>query len=180
MRGVAITACVVLLLLTGGCRPIKVQTGCDPAADFSTRKTYAWRGSSNLDTGDPRFDNPRMGMEIRQVVETVMAAKGFERSDTGDPGFLIECLGGVGSGSSTVNRFIVRDDSVQDWRWTGSNTVDYEKGMLVLNISDPTTGRSLWRAVASGVLKKQADAAERREGLAKALRKMLDPFPPEP
>jgi hypothetical protein len=180
MRAVAIATCLALLLLTGGCRPIKIQTGCDPAADFSTRRTYAWRGSPNFDTGDPRFDSPRMGVQIREVVDSVLAAKGFERTDTGDPRFLIECVGGVGSGSSTVNRFIARDDSVQDWRWTGSNTVDYEKGMVVLNMSDPTTGRSLWRAVASGVLKKQADAAERRERLGEALREMLDRFPPQP
>jgi hypothetical protein len=180
MRAVAITTCLGLLLLTGGCRPIKVQTGVDPAADFSARKTYAWRGDPTFDTGDPRFDNPQMGRQIRQVVEAELAAKGFQKTDSGSPDFLVECVGGVGAGSSTVTRFIRRDDSVQDWRWTGSNTIDYEKGMVVLNMSDPTTGRSLWRAAASGVLKEQADAAERRERLANVLRKMLEHFPPEP
>lgn len=180
MKTVAATTCFALLLLTGGCSPIKVQTRYDAAADFSARKTYAWRsGSSNLDTGDPRFDNPQMGMQIRSVVEIVLADKGFEKAGSGDPDFVIECVASIGSGSSTVTRSFYSDDSVQDWRWMGSNTVDYEKGALVLEMTAPTTGRSLWRAAASGVLKKQADAVERRERLGKALREMLDHFPPE-
>jgi hypothetical protein len=52
--------------------------------------------------------------------------------------------------------------------------------MLMLNMRDPTTGRSLWGTVPSGMLKKQANAAARRERLGEALRKMFDPFPPEP
>lgn len=179
-RAVAATTGFALLLLTGGCHQIKVKTEGDAAADFSARKTYAWGHGAGLDTGDPRFDSPQMQTHIRSVVETILAAKGFTKAEAGDPDFVIEYAANIGVASSTITRRGHSDSGMQDWRWTGTTTDDYEKGTLVMRMAEPTTGRSLWRAVASGVLRDQADAAERREGMGKVLRKMLRQFPPEP
>jgi hypothetical protein len=121
-----------------------------------------------------------MEQQIRRVVETALTAKGFEKAEAGEPGFLIEYAAGIGSGSSTVRRSFRPEDSRKDWRWTGSNTASYEKGILMLEMSDPATGRPLWRAAASAVLKEQADAAARRKGVERVLRQMLDRFPPKP
>ncbi len=167
------------LLLTSGCHPISVNTGYDRDANFAGRRMYAWGAATKLDTGDPRFDTQQMEREIRSAVDATLAAKGFQKTDSANPDFLVGYAADVASGRSTVTRQRTLGDTSGEWAWTGSHTVDYETGALVLEMTDPTTKRILWRAVASAVVIERATAVERQERIGKAVRKMLDDFPPQ-
>jgi uncharacterized protein DUF4136 len=167
------------LLLTSGCHPISVKTGYDRGADFAGRRVYAWQAATKLDTGDPRFDTQQMERAIRGAADAMLAAKGFQKTDSANPDFLVGYAADIESGTSTVTRQRMLGDTSGEWAWTGSHTVDYESGALVLEMTDPTTKRILWRAVASAVVIERATAAERQERIGKAVRKMLVDFPPQ-
>jgi len=167
------------LLLTSGCYPISVKTGYDRGANFAGRRMYAWDNAAKLDTGDSRIDTQQMERAIRGAVEATLAAKGFQQTDSANPDFLVGYSADIELGTSTVTRQRTLGDSTGEWAWTGSNTVDYETGALVLKMTDPTTKRILWEAVASAVVVERATSAERQERIGKAVRKMLADFPPQ-
>ena len=181
MRSMIATAGVGLGLVLGlsGCFPIRVETGHDPSGNFAARRTYAWKSGPRITTGDPRFENPQMEAQLKQTIDSVLTEKGFSKVES-NPGFLVDVEGKLGAGTSTVVRRPRQDDSVPDWRWMGSNTVHYEQGALILEMTDPSSGQPLWRAVATGMVQDQVEAEERRERGKKAVRKMLEDFPPKP
>ena len=153
MKKFRLVVCVLsALLLTNGCHPISVKTGYDRGANFASRRMYAWQAASKLDTGDPRFDTRQMERAIRDAVDATLAAKGFQKSDSENPGFLVGYVAGIGSETSTVTRQRTLEDSIGEWGWTGSHTVDFRTGALVLEMTDPTTQRMLWRSEASAVV----------------------------
>jgi len=166
------------LLLASGCHPISVQTGYDPGIDFATRKTYAWHPDAKLDTGDPRFDTKLMERTIRSAADATLASKGFQKTDSGNPDFLVGYEANLGFGTSSVTGRRSLGSNTGDFGWTVSHTVDYDTGALVLEMLDPTTDRILWEAVASTVVVERATATERKERVDKAVRKMLADFPP--
>ena len=179
MKKFSLSMCLVsALLLVGGCHPITVKTGFDPGANFAGRKTYGWQPGAKLDTGNPRFDTPEFEAELRRTVDATLSGKGFRSSDSDHPDFLVGYTSKTKSASSTVTRERTFSTTGQDWQWTGSNTAHYEVGSLVLEMTEPGTSRLLWRAVASAVVIDRASAAERQERIGKAVRKMLDDFPP--
>jgi uncharacterized protein DUF4136 len=167
------------LLYTSGCHPISVKTDYHRGASFAGLRTYAWHAAAKVDTRDPRFDTPQIEREIRNGVDAALAAKGFRQTETVPPDFLVGYSAKLESGSSTVAIRRTLGDSSFDWGWTSSHTVDYETGALMLEMTDPTTQRMLWRAVASAVVIEQATSTERQERIGKAVRKMLDDFPPQ-
>ena len=180
MKKFPLVVCLLsALLLTSGCHPISVKTGYDRGANFGSRRMYAWQAAAKLDTGDPRIDTQQMERAIRSAVDATLAAKGFQKTDSANPDFLVGYAADIESGTSTVTRQRTLGDTSGEWAWVGSNTVDYETGALVLEMTDPTTKRILWQAVASAVVIERATPAERQERIGKAVRKMLADFPPQ-
>jgi len=167
------------LLLASGCHPISIKTDYDRGANFAGRKMYAWQAATKLDTGDPRFDTRQIEREIRHGVDAVLAAKGFQETDAANPDFVVGYSADISSGTSTVAHQRTVGEASWGWVLTGSHTADYETGALLLEMTDPTTKRILWHAVASTVVIEHASAAERQARIGKAVRKMLDDFPPQ-
>ena len=176
MKQLSMAVCLSwTLLLTAGCHPISVKTDYDHGVSFAHLRAYAWQAAAKLDTGDPRFDTRRIDGEIRNSVDTTLAAKGFQKTEAAQADFLVGYSATLSSGSNTVTR----QQTVGDWTRTSSHTVDYETGALVLEMTDPAAQRTLWRADASAVVIEQASAAERQARIGKAVRKMLEDFPPQ-
>jgi uncharacterized protein DUF4136 len=166
------------LVILSGCHPITIKTDANRNANFAALRTYAWQPGAKLDTGDPRFDTPRIDREIRAVVDAALGAKGMHKTDSASVDFLIGYRANMALGSSTVTRQRSLEDTDASWGFVGSNTVDYETGTLVLEMTDPNTRQRLWRASASAVVIERASSAERRERIRKAVQKMIDKFPP--
>src|SRR5262245_19129716 len=78
-----------MLLFTSGCHPISVKTDYDRSTSFAGRRTYAWHSDAKLETRDPRFDTPQIESEIRNGVDTALAPKGFQKTDTAEPDFFV-------------------------------------------------------------------------------------------
>ena len=65
--------------------------------------------------------------------------------------------------------------------WTSSSdaTVNVEReGSLIVVILEPKTGRVLWNGSVSANLRSQATTAQRKQRLEKAVRLILEKFPP--
>jgi uncharacterized protein DUF4136 len=177
MRALAtVYPCAVLIL--SGCHPITIKTDYNGTANFAALRTYAWQPDAKLDTGDPRFDTLQIDREIRAVVDAALAAKGMHKTESASVDFLVGYRASMASGSSTVTRQRQLGDTDASWGFVGSNTVDYETGTLVLEMTDPNTRQMLWRAGASAVVIEQISSSERRERIGKAVQKMMDKFPP--
>ena len=180
MKKSRLVVCVLsALLLTNGCHPISVKTAYDHGANFAGRKIYAWQATTNLDTGDPRFDTQRMAREIRSTVEATLAAKGFQKTDSVHPDFLVGYAANIEFKANTLSDQRTFGNASWGWVRTDSKMADYETGALVLEMTDPITKRILWQAVASAVVMERASAVERQARIGKAVRKMLDDFPPQ-
>jgi uncharacterized protein DUF4136 len=177
MRALAIVFPCALLMLSG-CHPVTIKTDHNRTANFAALRTYAWQPGAKLDTGDPRFDSVQIDREIRAVVDTALAAKGLRKTESASVDVLVGYRAAMESGSSTVTRQRQFGDTDASWGFVGSNTVDFESGTLVLEMTDPNTRQMLWRANASAVVIEQATSTERRKRIREAVQKMIDKFPP--
>ena len=169
---------VPVLWALGGCSGIKVWTEQDPTVSFEGLRTYAWASASQEIENDPHAENPILDRRIRLIVDTELAARGFEQLDDGAPDFLI------GYQVAIQEKLDVR--YVDDYygyaytyrAWVPRRTVyAYEQGTLILDVSLPEPKRLIWRSIATA----EVDSAESQEQgdkrLREAVRKMLDKFP---
>lgn len=177
-RALTFSLCVALLAMLGttACRQITVKTDFDKAASFSRLHSYAWDAEGVVQSGDPRFDMPRLQRRLRAEVEAVLREKGYEKEGSGTPDFLARFAMIVAPETSSVTRTGSFGDPAS-WAFTGTNVTSYETGTMVLQFVDPASRRPIWTATASGVIQERASPAEREERIPRAVRKMLADFP---
>ena len=150
-RGRAVLGVVALVALAG-CG-ITVDTEWDRSASFAQLRTYAWEEAEPPPGSRPVIESVRDDTVIRTTVERELAARGYEKTFTGTPDFVV------------------------DYRVVIANP-NYPYGTLVLTIRDPSTLQQLWSGSAKNVIDpgdRKATDANTREGI----RKMLSRFPPD-
>lgn len=171
-----LTAVALVVLAAMGCATLNVSSHIQRDLDFAQYRTYDWGPADALPTGDPRLDeNLFFQDQVEGAVEKQLAAKGFERSESGPPDLLIHYHASI-SRRIDVNR-VDHDYGYcydEDCR---ARVIEFEAGTLVLDIVDPKTNRVIWRGWVQGsveeILHDQDKMARRiREGVARMLRKL--------
>jgi hypothetical protein len=188
----------VLLLVTlmSGCSAstLTVTADYDSSEDFSGVKTYAWMPESPHPTGDPKVDDNRLlHVRIRNTVNRELTAKGYVEQPFGASDVLVGYHVTVDEKTSIriLNNYYGYEEG---WGWsyayrTGkpysqigpAETVDYtyDEGTLILDIAEPEPRKLIWRGVVKTEVDFSANAKTRQERINKAVKQLIDQFPPK-
>lgn len=150
-------AAIAVLPLTAACRSVAVSVDRDPTVDFSRFKTFDWLAVPSETKADVA------GTSMLELLDQTLGEHGLEHSSD-HPDLLVELHRSV---AGTVN--------VASW---GLDHEPRQEAVLVIDLLDPRTLRSIWRGTASGVFPVSTDPEERSQRRAAVLHEMFAGFPP--
>lgn len=150
----------------------EVRTNYMPGTDFSKYHSYKW-----VDIAGGAHPNQIVDAEIKQAVDSQLAAKGLTKTD-----------------SDSANMYVgyqTAVDQEKQWnaygmgggiRWGGmatatSSTIDV--GTLVLDMYDPTSKQLIWTGHATKTIDPSKSQEKNQKNLDKAMEKLLKNFPPK-
>src|SRR6516225_10993045 len=173
MRTIVLAPVVAMLLLTAGAVGAQdVKYNFMPGTDFSKYHMYKWvaiEGASH--------PNQIMDQEIKQAVDSQLAAKGLTKTDSDKADLYIG--------------YQIALDQEKQWnafgtggmRWGGgmgtatSSTIT--NGSLVLDMYDPSTKQLVWTGNATKTLDPSGNQEKNQKNLDKAMQKLLKNYPPK-
>jgi hypothetical protein len=184
------TCGVLLALLVAGCASrMEVNSYYDPTASFSDVRNYAWL--PRKDSGDPLIDDDLLEQRVRTAVDAGMAAKGYEKTSSGQPDVWLGYHAVLQRQTSVqkVSNTYYYDNPEPEWSDTfatdlrpaaveGYEDAAYDEGMLVLDVADGKTRELIWRGSASMDINLKARSSKRAEKVREAVAKILKLFPP--
>jgi hypothetical protein len=165
---------VSLALSFINCSTLSVNTDYDKSLTFSGLKTYFWLPAPRKLRDDPRVDLEALDSRVKSAVDEVLSEKGFSRLTSGEPDFLVVY-------NVTLDRKVIAttlDSTHAATRPPGWASFDYEEGTLILNILKADTRKLMWQGRAQDEVSFVANPEKRKEQINKAVRLMLEDFPP--
>ena len=170
-----------------GCSGMDIQTDYDSQYSFGTIETYAWMPDGDKRKGDPRVYNDLVDQRVRKAVDSALAEKGLVKAEGGaEPDILVGYHAMLKDkiSATTVNDYYGYQGvwSRRYWLQPGipqTYVHEYQQGTLILDITKPKESRLVWRGSAQAELDRSASAEKREKMLNKAVRKILEPFPPD-
>jgi hypothetical protein len=171
-NGKLVSSALVVALLLVTARTLAAQDvryNFMPGADFSKYHTYK---SVNI-----RGDHPDqiMDAEIKQAVDSQLAAKGMTKSDSDKADLYI----GYQTAVHQETQWDVegsRAFGMGSGSWT-SSTISV--GTLVLDMYDPETKQLVWTGSATNTIDTDSDHEKHMKKLDKAMAKLLKNYPPK-
>lgn len=171
------------LVLLAGCANYSIKYDFDPTASFQAYRTFDWQSASKQAKGKEE-GSAILNKRIRLAIEREMAAKGYRQETKADPDFLLSYH------PVYQNRQYRTTTTVgAGWRWHPwgigtathiSEVHHYKEGSIVLQIVDFKSGQPVWEGVAEGALTGLGrDPEDVEEQIGRAVRQLLDRFPPE-
>ena len=170
---------VSLLLVTVLCLPAArtlaaqdVKYNFMPGTDFAKYHTYKW-----VNIGNGAHPNQIVDAEIKQSVDSQLAAKGLTKTD-GDKADLY-----VG--------YQIAVDKEKQWdaygmgggvRWGGMGTATSSTinvGSLALDMYDPEKKQLVWTGTATKTIDPSSNQEKNQKNLDKAMQKLLKNYPPK-
>jgi hypothetical protein len=171
VAGLALAA----LVLTG-CATMSIGSFAARNADFRQYRSYTFGAADTFSTGDPRLDNNEFfHNRVRADIAERLAARGFERRESGEPDLIVHYHASV-----TEELDIAATDRAYGYAEEGDDrpTV-YDAGTLTIDFVDPGTKRVVWRGWAEGSLEGVVDdQAWLEERIDSAVSRILQRLPP--
>ena len=172
MRTIVLAPVVAMLLLTAGAVGAQdVKYNFMPGTDFSKYHTYKWvaiEGASH--------PNQIMDQEIKQAVDSQLAAKGLTKTD--------------GEKADLFVGYQVAVDQEKQWNAWGtgrgfgggmgsatSSTINV--GTFVLDMYDPGSKQLVWTGNATKAIDPSSNQEKNMKNLNKAMAKLLKNYPPK-
>lgn len=167
---------LAFIILAWGCGGPTVQTDFDPAADFTTFRTYAFAGLTDLNQGGV-LDNSLVRKRLEQMVGEQLNGKGLQQVAVGDkPDLLVHYWIGkkekqrVESTGPTVGMYGWRGPYGYGAGYSGVTTYEYTEGTLIVDLVTPANSELVWRGNIVDILSdsKEKNLQIAQEGIAKA------------
>ena len=169
-----------LVALACSCAPgLQVETDYDPRGEFNNFREWSFVDTPRARGGTMGGLDATMRAQIENAISKELKSRKFRSADAGAADFLVAYHG------DTQDRITIDTYGYFPGRWTTSNAGDpyltggstrpYIEGALVLDIVDAKSKELVWRARATDVVTDRADAGEKA---AKAVKRMLEDFPP--
>ena len=176
----------VILSHLGGCSSIRVSQDYDPSRDFSSLRTYAWQNESQPKTGDIRVDNSLLDARFRSAIDDSLSKKGYQQISEGKPDFYVaytyqieskiesnNVSVGMGFGRSSRGRHAGVGMN------TGTTVREYDQGLLVIDLVDPSKASLLWRGTGKARVNPNAEPEKSVKEINEGVEKILSQFPPQ-
>jgi Domain of unknown function (DUF4136) len=167
--GIALSLLLVACALT---LAQDVSTNAMPGVDFSKYHTYKW-----VTIEGATYPNQIVDAQIKQAVDSQLAAKGLTKTD----GEKADLLIGYQASISTEKQWNAYGTG--GFRWGGGMASAQQStiatGTLVLDMYDPATKQLVWTGRASKTLDPGANQDKKQKNLDNAMKKLLKNFPPK-
>jgi len=168
----------VVLVASACSSGISVRTDFDPAANFSSYRTFAWMPLPQ--NTDYRLNNDLVDGRIRSAIENQLQAKGYQLGPVEGADFK------VGYHAALEGKMDVRTiNSYYGYGWEQWSTIspqtyvdEYTEGTLVVDVVDAKSNELVWRGSGQGEVRERADPDERTRRINNAIAKILAEFPP--
>ena len=152
-----------------------VRTNYLPGTDFAKYRTYKWVLIEETGVPDQILD-----AQIRQAIDSQLAAKGLTRVETEKADLLIRYRVGV-TKEKEWNGHATGWGPYGGWFDGGmatatSSTINV--GTLRLDVFDPAAKQLVWTGSASKTIDSSKDPEKIQKNLNKAMQKLLKDFPP--
>ena len=184
MKKPFILGVVLYSLVLAGCNTIDITNDYDQSYNYEQLRNYAWLPGIKLNIGDGRVDDHTLQMRIKGAVEAQLNQKGFNRVDNGKEDFLLGF-------NAALNEPLYRD-KLYEYRVKEYGTMrvvyeerseythpSYDTGSLVIDVIIPEKKEIIWRGSAQANIQVDYVSTEKKkERIAKAVRKILNDFPP--
>lgn len=190
MRPILLSVLAVALLTMPSAARVKVETGHDPAADFTKLRVWAWPsdGPGQVKMALTKDDDPeptrkRFEPTVMAAVEEMLGKKGFRKAGPGEaPDFLVAyfALISVNTSGQTLGQFLPGTVSwgLPPFDAVATSLKIYEQGSLVLDVMAPDR-KPMWRGVARAEVHRDRPDAERSKRIREAIGDLVAKFPPK-
>ena len=175
---------LLLAALAAGCESIETSSESNPKADLSRIKTWAWMEGQDGGTLNSPTDREHVTAAVVESLGAGLAGRGLTYSGTGVPDAYVAFRIDL----EHVIRVMDYYSSVgTGWTWRGfqgrtvdvknSELVEYDQGMLVVDIVDAKTGMFLWRGTARAIVEPETPRTEKEKLAREAATKVAKEFP---
>ena len=190
MRPILLRVVAAALLAFPSAARVKVETGHDPAADFSKLRVWAWPadGPGQVKMALTKDDDPeptrkRFEPTVMAAVEEMLGKKGFRKAGAGEaPDFLVAyfALISVSTSGQTLGQFLPGTVAwgLPPFEAVATSLKIYEQGSLVLDVMTPDS-KPMWRGVARADVHRDRPDAERSKRIREAIGDLVNKFPPK-
>lgn len=165
-----------LLLALALCSATHAQTVTSnsmPGTDFSKYHTYKW-----ITITGAKYPNQIVDAQIKEAIDTQLAAKGLTKTDGETADLLIGYQGSV----SHQQQWNAYGMGGMRWGMGGMATATastISTGTLALDMYDPATKQLVWTGRATKTLDPNASQEKRQKNLNSAMQKLLKNYPPK-
>jgi hypothetical protein len=148
-----------------------VRTNYMPGTDFSKYHTYKW-----VTIGEGGRPDQILDAQIRQSIDSQLAAKGFTKVDSDKADLLVRYQVGVTKEREWNAYGRGFGFPLPDSGTATSSTINV--GTLVLGVYDPAAKQLVWTGSATKTIDDSKDPQKIQKNLNKATQKLLKDFPP--
>jgi hypothetical protein len=182
-----VTVVALLTLFCTACSSIQTSQDYDPATNFTSLQTVAWKSPTQPETGDERIDNPFRDTRIRDAIQRQLEAKGLvfkpdqatdgrvryqytlrQRIDSSGPSSSV----GFGIGSYG------RRGGIAIGTGTGNDLRQIDEGTLVIDLLSADTDTLLWRGSGTQRFQEYDDPARATKDINALVEAIMKQFPP--
>jgi hypothetical protein len=175
---------VLITIAFTACSGIPVSQDFEQGFDYSGFKTFAWHPNDNNEWG--LTNNELVDRRIRSAIVNTLTANHFTLKDSNEPDFLISynlvveqrvssssLSGGVSMGRSSRGRTGSISMS------TGSQIRTYDRGTLIIDVTDVNSNKLVWRGISSQALPDLSDPQRLTARINETVEAILKQFPPK-
>ena len=157
---------------------VDVEVDHDKVADFSNRKTYAWKAGTEA-------PNPLTEQKIHMAVEANLRGKGLTKVETAPDIWIVTHASVTSDARINVETFGYGGGyGWNGWNtWNAATTVriqDNETGVLLVDILDGPKATLIWRGIAKQSIPDLPDPDKITKQINSAVASMFKQFPPPP
>ncbi len=182
---------VIFLIFFAGCASVDTSSDYVNGVNFASFKTYDWVAGPQPLAGDARIDNTLTDSRIRKAVDSALASKGFVKTASGNPDFLVAYQAAIQGKldvttvdipySTPSGADIMRGNyhgSTLAYGGTETFVNQYEEGTLLIDMINPQTKELMWRGTGKATVLEKAKPEKREARIKEGVEKILSQFPP--
>jgi hypothetical protein len=151
-------------------------TVTDPELIFPASSLFSWSSEKTRVYNDPVFGDLDLNGLLRESIEAEILSRGHNLSDRGGE-YHVSYVAALERALSDdeIDSLFGINPGLPSQSPSGQS---YDKGTLIIDVSDKTTRRSLWRSAMQGYVTLDISEKERRERIRLLVEKMFRSFPP--
>ena len=172
---------IMVLGLVSGCSQTMVSSQQAAKPTVSVLKTYDWGSPPPITLVDSNTEYSLVDTRIRHAVEQELGARGYTKTTTNQPDFLVAYQATLQKEPDPVptqNPSQADADPTLLGPTRGNLARQYKQGVLRLSIMEPQGRTLLWQGSARTIISLTTTTEQREERLREAVRKILEAFAP--